>query len=145
MSTYPKIQPGLVGEVEAIVNTEDTALHLGSGSVAVLATPQMIRLMETAAVQAVDPHLPSGYATVGVRVEVAHLAATPVGMRVKATARLTAVEDRQLTFEVTASDERELIGKGSHRRMIIEVARFQQRAASKLALSQPGKDPHAQT
>jgi len=131
---FPQIQPGLMGQVEAIVKTEDTALHLGSGTVAVLATPHMIRLMETAAVQSVDPLLPDGYSTVGVRVDVSHLAATPVGMRVKATARLIAVDGRKLTFEVTASDEREVVGRGSHQRMIIAVASFQQRAASKLAV-----------
>lgn len=131
---FPQIQPGLMGQVEAIVKTEDTALHLGSGTVAVLATPHMIRLMETAAVQTVDPLLPDGYSTVGVRVDVSHLAATPVGMRVKATARLIAVDGRKLTFEVTASDEREVVGRGSHQRMIIAVASFQQRAASKLAV-----------
>ena len=137
---YPQIHPGLTGEVEAIVETEDTALHLGSGSVAVLATPHMIRLMETAAVRAVDPLLPNGHCTVGTHVDVSHLAATPVGSTVRASAKLIAVDGRKLTFEVSAVDEREVVGQGLHERMIVDIARFRQRADSKLAASQPGKD-----
>ena len=137
---FQQVRPGLTGKVETIITPEDTALHLGSGHVAVLATPHLIRLMETAAVQAVDPLLPDGYCTVGTQLDVSHLAATPVGMQVRATARLTAVDGRRLTFEVTAQDERELVGQGSHQRMIIELDRFRQRAESKLAAPQTGKD-----
>jgi len=93
-----EIVPGLVGEIEMVVREENTARHLGSGNVAVLATPEMIRLMEKAAVAAVDHLLPDGYRTVGVAVNIHHLAATPVGMRVQAQAELTAVEGRKLTF-----------------------------------------------
>jgi predicted thioesterase len=138
---FAQIQPGLVGEIETIVAPEHTALHLGSGQVAVLATPHMIRLMETAAVRAVDPLLPDGYGTVGVHVDVSHQAATPVGLRLRVTARLSCVDGRKLTFEVTAADEREVVGHGRHQRMIVEVSRFKQRTELKLAASQPGKDP----
>lgn len=132
---FAQIQPGLVGEIETTVTPEHTALHLGSGQVAVLATPHMIRLMETAAVQAVDPILPDGYCTVGVHLDVSHRAATPVGMKLTTTARLVTVDGRKLTFEVTSTDEREVVGEGTHRRMIVEVARFKQRTESKLAAS----------
>lgn len=137
---FPQIQPGLESEIDSVVTAEHTALHLGSGQVAVLATPHMIRLMETAAVQAVDPLLPDGYCTVGVQAEVNHLAATPVGMKVHVTARLVAVDGRRLTFDVTATDECEVVGQGSHQRMIVEAARFKQRVAAKLAAPEPGKD-----
>ena len=126
-----QIVPGLVGQSEMLVHEENTARHLGSGNVAVLATPEMIRLMEKAAVAAVDHLLPDGYCTVGVEVNVRHLAATPVGMRVRAQAELTAVEGRKLTFRVEALDEVERIGEGEHRRVIINVGRFKERVEAK--------------
>ena len=126
-----EIVPGLVGEIEMVVREKNTARHLGSGNVAVLATPEMIRLMERAAVAAVDHLLPDGYRTVGVAVDVRHLAATPVGMRVHAQAELTAVEGRKLAFRVEAFDEVEKIGEGVHRRVIIDVERFKERVEAK--------------
>ena len=125
------IVPGLVGQIEMVVHEENTAQHLGSGNVAVLATPEMIRLMEKAAVAAVDHLLPDGYHTVGVEVNIRHLAATPVGMRVRAQAELVAVEGRKLTFRVEAFDEVERIGEGEHRRAIIDVGRFKERVEAK--------------
>jgi len=126
-----EIVPGLVGEIEMVVHEENTARHLGSGNVAVLATPEMVRLMEKAAVAAVDHLLPDGYHTVGVAVDIRHLAATPVGMRVRAQAELSAVEGRKLTFRVEAFDEVERIGEGAHRRAIIDVERFKERVEAK--------------
>ncbi len=126
-----EIVPGLVGEIEMVVREKNTARHLGSGNMAVLATPEMIRLMERAAVAAVDHLLPDGYRTVGVAVDVRHLAATPVGMRVRAQAELTAVEGRRLTFRVEAFDEVERIGEGAHRRAIIDLERFKARVEAK--------------
>ena len=126
-----EIVPGLVGEIEMVVREENTARHLGSGNVAVLATPEMIRLMEKAAVAAVDHLLPDGYRTVGAAVDVRHLAATPVGMRVQAQAELTAVEGRKLTFRVEADDEVEKIGEGEHRRVIIDLEQFEKRVKAK--------------
>ena len=126
-----EIVPGLVGETEMVVREENTARHLGSGNVAVLATPEMIRLMERAAVAAVDHLLPDGYRTVGVEVDVRHLAATPVGMRVRVQAELVAVEGRKLTFHVEAFDEVEKIGEGAHWRVIIDLERFKERVEAK--------------
>ena len=126
-----EIVPGLASETELVVCEDNTARVLGCGNVAVLATPEMIRLMEKAAVAAVDHLLPDGYRTVGVEVDVRHLAATPVGMRVRAQAELTAVEGRMLTFRVEASDEVERIGEGEHRRVIIALDRFEKRVESK--------------
>jgi len=114
-----------------VVHEENTAQHLGSGNVAVLATPEMIRLMEKAAVAAVDHLLPDGYRTVGVEVNVRHLAATPVGMKVRVQAELIAVEGRKLTFRVEADDEVEKIGEGGHRRVIIDVEKFKERVEAK--------------
>jgi len=126
-----QIVPGLVGQSEIVVREENTARHLGSGNVAVLATPEMIRLMEKAAVAAVDHLLPEGRHTVGVTVDVRHLAATPVGMKVQARAELIAVEGRKLTFRVEAFDETEKIGEGEHKRVIIDLERFEKRVEAK--------------
>ena len=132
-----EIVPGLVGQREMVVHEENTARHLGSGNVAVLATPEMVRLMERAAVAAVDHLLPDGYRTVGVAVNVCHLAATPMGMSVRAQAELTAVEGRKLTFRVEAVDEVERIGEGVHRRVAIDVERFTETVEAK---STPGAE-----
>ena len=126
-----QIVPGLVGQSEVCVHEENTALHLGSGNVAVLATPEMVRLMEKAAVAAVDHLLPDGYCTVGVEVDVRHLAATPLGMRVRAQAELIAVEGRKLTFRVQADDEVEKVGEGEHRRVIIDLETFKEMVEAK--------------
>lgn len=126
-----QIVPGLVGQLGMVVREENTARHLGSGKVAVLATPEMVRLMEKAAVAAVDHLLPDGYRTVGVEVAVRHLAATPVGMRVQAQAELIAIEGRKLTFRVRADDEVEKIGEGEHRRVIIDLERFREKVEAK--------------
>jgi len=125
------LQPGLVGEAQTVVVPENTAQHMGSGTVAVFATPAMIALMEQAAVRAVTPHLPPGWQTVGIRVDVRHLAATPLGLTVTARAELLKVEGRRLTFRVTARDEKELVGEGVHERALIDLARFQERVAAK--------------
>jgi len=92
---------------------------------------RIVRLMEKAAVAAIDHLLPDGYCTVGVEVNVRHLAATPVGMRVHAQAELTAIEGRKLTFRVEADDEVEKIGEGEHKRVIIDVGRFEERVEAK--------------
>jgi len=126
-----EIVPGLVGQSEMFVRQENTARHLGSGNVAVLATPEMVRLMEKAAVAAVDHLLPDGYRTVGVEVDVRHLGATPVGMKVRVQAELAAVEGRKLTFRVEAFDEVERIGEGEHKRAIIDLERFTERVEAK--------------
>lgn len=122
---------GLTARIERVVTENDTAASFGSGEVKVFATPMMIGLMENAALRAVDLHLPEGYATVGTRIEVNHLAATPVGMKVYAVAQLTGIEGKKLLFTVEAYDEKEKIGEGSHERYIINVERFIERTNSK--------------
>jgi fluoroacetyl-CoA thioesterase len=130
---FEQILPGLVGERETTVEVENTARHLGSGDVSVLATPEMIRLMERAAVRAVDHLLPDGYRTVGIHVDVRHLAATPLGMTVRAKAELMQVEGRKLTFGVEAIDDVEKVGEGIHQRMIVDLAKFREHVESKSA------------
>jgi len=118
---------GLRGEARVVVREEDTAQHLGSGDVAVLATPRMIALME----KAVDHLLPPGQATVGSEIRVRHLAATPQGMEVTVYSELVEIEGRRLTFKVEAFDEREKIGEGIHIRFIIDLDRFREKVKAK--------------
>jgi fluoroacetyl-CoA thioesterase len=125
------LHPGLSGQIELVVGRENTARHLGSGGVDVLATPELVRLVEQAAVAAVDPLLPAGQQTVGARIDLQHLAPTPLGMRVRARAQLVAIDGRRLTFEVEAEDEREVVARGRHERFIIDLQRFGQRVAAK--------------
>ena len=125
------IAPGLVGEAALLVEESHTARHLGSGGVEVLATPVMVALMEDAARSSVDSKLDQGQLSVGVNLNVSHLAATPVGMRVTARAELVAVDGRRLTFKVEAYDEREKIGEGTHVRAIINLDRFMARLGAK--------------
>jgi fluoroacetyl-CoA thioesterase len=134
-----KLEPGLVGESTLVVQPKHTASHLGSGSggVEVLATPVMIGLMEDAARNLVDPELDPGQMSVGVNLNINHLTATPVGMRVTARAELVTVDGRWLTFKVEAHDEKEKIGEGTHTRAIINLARFMARAREK-APQRPG-------
>ncbi len=123
--------PGLRGEARLVVREEDTAQHLGSGNVAVLATPRMIALMENASVKAVDHLLPPGQATVGGEIRVRHLAATPQGMEVTVRSELVEVEGRRLTFKVEAFDEREKVGEGTHIRFVIDLERFREKVKVK--------------
>jgi fluoroacetyl-CoA thioesterase len=126
------LRPGLVGSSELLVGAEHTAPRIGSGKVAVLATPVMINLIEAAALAALEHLLPEGHQSLGIHLDVRHFAATPVGMRVQATAALTAVDGRTLSFKVEARDERETIGDGTHTRVVVNVARFDQRVQRKL-------------
>jgi len=128
---FENIVPGLVGEREVKVEVGNTARHLGSGNVSVFATPEMVRLMEMAGVSAVDHLLAEGYRTVGIRVDVTHLAATPLGMTVRARAELTHVDGRKLTFHVEAFDDVEKVGEGIHERMIVNLVKFKERAEAK--------------
>lgn len=127
-----ELHPGLSGKVEIVVGTRDTAPHVGSGRIGVLATPIMVNLMEAAALQAVERFMPPGYQTVGTHLDVKHFAATPVGLRVIARAELVKVEGRTLTFRINAEDEHESIGEGVHERLVINVERFDQRMQKKL-------------
>ncbi|RLT40784.1 MAG: thioesterase [Chloroflexi bacterium] len=124
--------PGLTGQANTLVDHTNTAASLGSGLVPVYGTPALIALLELAAVHAVAESLPPGYTSVGTHLDVRHLAATPIGMAVRATATLTQVDGRRLTFAVEAHDEVEKVGEGTHARVIVEASRFVQRAEAKL-------------
>lgn len=121
------------GTADLLVGPEHTAPRVGSGLVAVLATPVMINVIEAAALAAVEHLLPTGHQSLGIHLDVRHFAATPVGMRVTATAELTAIDGRTLTFRVEARDEKEPIGDGIHQRVVVNVARFDQRVQTKLS------------
>lgn len=125
------LEAGATAEIERIVGEEDTAVRFGSGGVRVFATPMMVALMENAALNAVDPKLLEGFATVGLSLNVRHIAATPVGMKVRARAELVGIEGRKLNFRVEAFDEQEKIGEGTHERYIIELSKFLERTEKK--------------
>ena len=127
------IRPGLAGRARLTVGEEHTAPRVGSGRVHVLATPVMINLIEAAALDALDKHLPPGYQSLGTRIDVQHIAATPVGMKVAAKALVSRVEGRKVFFTVKAKDEQEVIGEGTHERVIVNVAKFDERIRRKYA------------
>ena len=126
------IETGMKGRAEAVVAQENTAQAVGSGLVPVFATPYMIALMENAAVNAVQAQLAPDEGTVGIRLDVTHDAATPIGMKVWAEAEVTAVEGRKLTFDVAAYDEAGRIGGGTHQRFIIQPDKFLAKVQGKL-------------
>jgi fluoroacetyl-CoA thioesterase len=132
MVDLPSLAPGLSATVQHRVDRASTAGNLGSGTVDVLATPELVRWMEMAAVAALADAMPPGVTTVGAAIRVEHLAATPIGLGVEVTATLTEVHGRRLTFEVTARDEVEEIGRASHERVLVDLARFMERTNSKL-------------
>ena len=123
---------GLKGQAETTVNEQNTAAAMGSGLLPVFATPAMLALMENAAASSIQPYLGEGEGTVGTRLEVSHLAATPIGLPVRAESELVAVDRRKLTFTVRAWGGEELIGEGTHQRFVIDNARFLEKALAKL-------------
>ena len=123
---------GLKGLAETLVTEENTAAAMGSGLLPVFATPAMLALMEQAAASSVQRFLPEGQGTVGTRLEVSHLAATPIGLTVRAESELIAVDRRKLRFAVRAWAGDELIGEGEHERFVIDNARFLEKALSKM-------------
>jgi fluoroacetyl-CoA thioesterase len=126
------IRPGLTGTASLVVGSEHTAPRVGSGRIAVLATPVMINIIEAAALAAVEHLLPEGHQSLGIRLDVRHFAATPVGLTVTAIAEVTGVEGRAITFRVEARDDREVIGDGTHERVVVNVARFDDRVQRKM-------------
>ena len=126
------IRPGLSGSADLVVGEEHTAPRIGSGKVHVLATPVMINLIEAAALVAVEHLLPAGYQSLGTHLDVRHIAATPVGMRVSASAVVESTAGRTISFKVEARDEKELIGDGVHQRVVVNVAKFDARVQKKL-------------
>lgn len=126
------LEIGLKGRADTLVTENNTASAVGSGLVPVFATPYMIALMENAAVNAVLPALAEDEGTVGTQLNVAHSAATPVGMKVWAEATLTAVEGKKLSFDVVAFDECGEIGRGTHERFVIKPEKFLAKCQAKL-------------
>ena len=122
---------GLKGLAETTVNERNTAAAMGSGLLPVFATPAMLALMENAAASSVQPYLDEGQGSVGTRLEVSHLAATPLGLAVRAESELLTVDRRKLRFAVRAWAGDELIGEGVHERFIIDSARFLEKALAK--------------
>src|SRR5271155_2658063 len=127
-----RITPGLSGSAEITVGPEHTAPFVGSGRIAVLATPVMINLIEAAALAAIEHLLPTGHQSLGIKLDVSHTAATPIGLRVTATAEVLHAEDRTVTFRVEARDEFEPIGGGTHQRVVVSVERFDERVQRKV-------------
>src|SRR5262249_19510428 len=118
------LKVGMRGEASLVVGEEHTAAAFGAGGVRVLGTPMMIGLMENAAWQLVQPELNEGETTVGTLVNIQHLAATPLGDEVTATAELIDITGRRLVFHVTARDTRQVIGEGTHERARVLLDRF---------------------
>lgn len=125
------LKPGLKGEASVAVSGLNTAIAYGSGGVSVFATPAMIGLMEKAALSSVDPLLEEGLTTVGTRIDVQHMAATPVGMSVTAVSELVEVEGKRLVFKVEARDEVEVVGRGIHERYMVPLQKFLDRSSAK--------------
>ncbi|MGI6376803.1 MAG: thioesterase family protein [Anaerolineae bacterium] len=122
---------GTQASVSLLVTAGDTALAVHSGGLQVLASPRMVALMEEAAVAALAPYVPSGWQTVGTRLDVRHTAATPVGCTVTATARLVELDRRRVVLAVSAHDEAGPIGEGVHERFLVESEPFMLRAAAR--------------
>ena len=127
-----EITVGMRGEVSTLVEREDTAKEVGSGDLLVYATPCMVALMEGSACEAIADALPETQTTVGTMLNIEHISATPVGLEVRAVAEVTAVEGKVITFTVTAFDEAGEIGKGTHKRVVINSQKFLDKAYSKL-------------
>ena len=122
---------GLTGTAQTTVTEANTALALGSGQVPVYATPALVALLEEAAVNALKPLLEAGKTSVGTRVDVSHLAATPIGMIVRAEATLSEIDGRRLVFDVVAHDDAEQIASGIHERVVVDEQRFLARVQEK--------------
>ena len=123
---------GMKGEAATMAEREDTAIEVGSGSLLVYATPCMVALMEGAACEAIQEALSDSQTTVGTELNIQHISATPVGLEVRAEAEVVAVDGKVITFEVKAFDEAGEIGKGTHKRVIVNTQKFLEKAYNKL-------------
>ena len=132
MVDLSRITAGLKGTAHLLVGPEHTASFVGSGRIPVLATPVMINVIEAAALNAIEHLLPKGHQSLGIHLDVSHVAATPVGLRVTATAEVLQLDGRTVTFRVEARDNIEVIGGGTHRRVVVSVARFDARIQHKV-------------
>jgi fluoroacetyl-CoA thioesterase len=127
----PSLHIGLSGEKQIEVTLAVSAMHMGSGSMGVFATPAMVGLIERTAMDLVQPMLAEGETTVGAEVHLRHLAATPLGMHVRAGVVLEAIDGRFLTFSAEVYDDKEKVGEGTHKRAIIRGDRFMARVQEK--------------
>lgn len=126
------LEIGIKGKQELTVTTENTAKAMGSGTLEVFATPAMIALMEKTAYESVAGELEDGSGTVGTALNVKHVSASPVGMKITCETELVKIDGRALTFSVKAYDEKGLIGEGEHERFIVYNEKFQAKADAKL-------------
>jgi len=132
------LSPGLTYEKRFVVREEDTAAFLGSGGVAVLATPVMIAWMENVARLAIEERLPEGQTTVGTRVDVRHLRPAPLGARVTVRVELIEVRGRWLRFRVEARLGDQVVGEGMHERYVVDLQKFMNKVKQMVEKSQPG-------
>lgn len=125
------LQTGILGTAMALVTDENTAIAMGSGDLPVFATPSMVALMEAAASKSLAPYLEAGKSSVGTKIDIKHLAATPVGMQCRAESELIELDGKRLVFTVKAFDEAGIIGEGLHERFVIDGQRFLEKAEGK--------------
>ncbi len=126
------LKTGIKGLSNSIVKYEETAASMGNGELAVFSTPNMIGMMELTCKDSVEEYLEKGQGTVGVRVDIQHLGATPVDMKITCTSELIEIKGAKLTFKVECHDEIELVGKGIHERFIVDSEKFMKKLSSKL-------------
>lgn len=129
MKSHPKI--GTTGEIQFIVEQKHAIEFADAGMPAVLSTPSLVGIMERTARQALQPFLEADERTVGIEIELRHLAPTPVGARVTCTARVVHSDGKEISFQVEARDEHELVARGSHKRAVIRVESFARRVQRK--------------
>ena len=125
------LKTGIKHIEKLLVSHEHTAKVIQSGGLEVLATPMLIAVMEKCAWKSVLPYLPDGMDTVGTSIEMQHLSPTPIGMEVRCESELIDINDRELTFHITAYDSQDKIGDAIHKRFIINTARFMEKATQK--------------
>ena len=130
---FENLQVGLKNSEEMPVTEKDTAIFVGSGSLKVLATPKMVALMEKVSAELAEKNLPEDFTSVGISLNVEHIAPTPIGMKIRVESELVEVSGKKLTFEVAAFDEAEKIGKGRHERFIVNGKKFQTKADGKFS------------
>ena len=126
------LQTGIKGKQTIVVTPAQTAAYYGSGALEVFATPAMVALLEETAWRSVQPYLEEGQATVGTRVDIRHLAATPLGGKVTCESELVEIDRRRLVFRVTARDDAGVVGEGTHERFIVDVEKFQAKARTRI-------------
>jgi fluoroacetyl-CoA thioesterase len=131
MADLSQLRVGLTGTASILVTDARLATQVGSGNVPVFASPMLVAVMEAASVNCLDGHLPADYQSLGVHLDVNHVAATPAGLTVSATATIKSIDGRKVIFDVSATDGVDRIGSGVHTRIIVDTARFMARIAAK--------------